>query len=72
MGFNYVELEKSLLFRVVRMTDCLKTLSSLLQMSDVPSGGATVFTDVGAAVWPKKVRRTTVRVYIAFFSCDDI
>lgn len=28
----------------------------MLQMSDVQAGGATVFTDIGASVWPKKVQ----------------
>lgn len=28
----------------------------MLQMSDVRAGGATVFTDIGASVSPKKVR----------------
>lgn len=41
------------------------TLSSFpLQMTDVQAGGATVFTDIGAAVKPKKVQLLTFFIII--------
>lgn len=39
----------------------------MLQMSEVQAGGATVFTDIGASVLPKKVQFCFI--YLFFYQC---
>lgn len=39
--------------------------SMLLQMSEVQAGGATVFTDIGASVLPKKVQFCFIYVFLS-------
>lgn len=55
----YVSNHHALFLTAAAQTLCQSTVSSSLQMSDVQAGGATVFTDVGAAVQPKKVQTHT-------------
>ena len=44
--------------RLPSLTRGTKLFALCSQMSDVEAGGATVFPDLGAAIWPKKVSVT--------------